>query len=48
MFRKFFIAKVSMVAMLCMVIGIRSNAQTTDALGTYTPYSLFGLGDIEK
>lgn len=25
-----------------------SYAQTTDALGTYTPYSLFGIGDIEK
>ncbi len=24
------------------------NAQTSDALGTYTPYSLFGLGEIEK
>ena len=23
-------------------------AQTTDALGTYTPYSLFGIGDIER
>ncbi len=24
------------------------NAQTTDALGTYTPYSLFGIGEIGK
>lgn len=24
------------------------KAQTTDALGTYTPYSLFGIGDLEK
>ncbi len=24
------------------------KAQTTDALGTYTPYSLFGIGEIEK
>lgn len=25
-----------------------SRAQTLDALGTYTPYSMFGLGDIAK
>lgn len=24
------------------------KAQNTDALGTYTPYSLFGIGDIER
>lgn len=24
------------------------KAQTTDALGTYTPFSLYGLGDIDK
>ena len=24
------------------------EAQTTDALGTFTPYSLFGIGEIEK
>ncbi len=24
------------------------KAQTTDALGTYTPYSLFGIGEVEK
>lgn len=24
------------------------NAQTTDALGAYSPYSMFGLGEIEK
>ena len=48
MYRINFIARVSIVAMLCMVFGVRSGAQTTDGLGTYTPYSLFGLGDIEK
>lgn len=37
-----------MALMLCMVFGYESNAQTTDALGTYTPYSLFGLGELEK
>lgn len=25
-----------------------ANAQNTDALGTYTPYSLYGLGEIDK
>ncbi len=24
------------------------NAQNTDALGTFTPYSLFGIGDINR
>lgn len=24
------------------------NAQTTDALGTYSPYSMFGIGEIDK
>ena len=24
------------------------NAQTTDALGTYSPYSMFGIGEIVK
>ena len=28
-------------------IGV-SNAQTTDALGTFTPYSLYGIGEIVK
>lgn len=27
---------------------IRLSGQNTDALGTYTPYSLFGIGDIAK
>ena len=30
------------------VIGISASAQNTDALGTYTPYSLFGVGELEK
>ena len=25
-----------------------AKAQTTDALGTYTPYSLYGIGEIEE
>lgn len=28
--------------------GVGLKAQTTDALGTYTPYSLYGIGEIEK
>ena len=28
--------------------GLVVNAQETDALGTYTPYSLYGLGEISK
>jgi len=35
---------------LLLTIFISNNvgAQTTDALGTYTPYSIFGIGDISK
>jgi hypothetical protein len=29
-----------------MLIAVSSQAQNTDALGTYTPYSLFGIGDL--
>lgn len=35
---------------LCVLAGLMGfqtiQAQTTDALGTYTPYSLYGLGDL--
>lgn len=48
MYRISLIARVSIVAVICSVFGYTSNAQTTDALGTYTPYSLFGLGELEK
>ena len=34
------------VMLLAAFSGIK--AQTVDALGTYTPYSLFGIGEIEK
>ncbi len=40
---KFLIAAILVIASVSV-----SKAQTTDALGTYTPYSLFGIGDIEK
>ena len=28
--------------------GADAMGQNTDALGTYTPYSLYGIGNIEK
>jgi len=31
-----------------ILISNQVSAQTTDALGTYTPYSIFGIGDISK
>ncbi|MBR2438350.1 MAG: hypothetical protein IKB26_04900, partial [Bacteroidales bacterium] len=42
------IFKSSLIALFLVILGVQANAQTTDALGTYTPYSLFGLGDIDK
>lgn len=42
-YRKFVI-----IVLLLVTSVYAGNAQTTDALGTYTPYSLFGVGDIEK
>lgn len=35
------------IAVLCFP-ALNLRAQDTDALGTYTPYSLYGLGDIAK
>ena len=40
--------KFSIFALLFAVMGITASAQQTDALGTYTPYSLFGIGEVEK
>ncbi len=38
-----------MIVLLPLCLGsIHLNAQTTDALGAYSPYSLFGLGQLEK
>lgn len=31
-----------------LTTSIKSSAQTTDALGSFTPYSMFGLGDISQ
>ena len=37
------------LAIFALIAGIGvSNAQTTDALGTFTPYSLYGIGEIVK
>jgi len=37
------------LAILVFMVGVNiSKAQTTDALGTYTPYSLYGIGEIVK
>ncbi len=43
-----FFGKFSIVALFLLVMGFSASAQQTDALGTYTPYSLFGIGEIEK
>ena len=43
-----FIGKYLLAALIVMVSALSARAQQTDALGTYTPYSLYGIGDIEK
>ena len=43
-----FIGKFSIITLFLAVIGFSASAQNTDALGTYTPYSLFGVGELEK
>ena len=40
--------KLLIIALLMFTSVYAVYAQTTDALGTYTPYSLFGIGDITK
>lgn len=42
------VSKLLILAIFSLISVKSLNAQTTDALGTYTPYSLFGIGDIEK
>ncbi len=42
------IIKRTFVLVLSLFCALGLKAQTTDALGTYTPYSLFGIGDIIK
>lgn len=43
-----FFKKISIIALFFILMGGASFAQDTDALGTYTPYSLFGVGELEK
>lgn len=42
------VRKFLIVVALFLAFGFKAVAQDTDALGTYTPYSLFGIGDIQK
>lgn len=48
MHNKKLVSKLLILAIFSIVSVNALKAQTTDALGTYTPYSLFGIGDIEK
>lgn len=43
-----FFEKFSIIALFLVLIGGSAFAQDTDALGTYTPYSLFGVGELDK
>ena len=43
-----FVTKFIIIALLSLASVFSAKAQTTDALGTYTPYSLFGVGELEK
>ncbi len=43
--------KYNLIVLLVLSIccnSLKMSAQETDALGTYTPYSLYGIGDISK
>ena len=48
MHNKKLVSKLLILSILLTVSVNAAKAQTTDALGTYTPYSLFGIGDLEK
>ncbi|MBQ7773806.1 MAG: hypothetical protein IJ383_07050 [Bacteroidales bacterium] len=43
-----FVRRILIVAALFLAFGPKAVSQDTDALGTYTPYSLFGIGDIQR
>lgn len=43
-----FVKRILIIAAFALLAAGPAFAQATDALGTYTPYSLFGLGDIDK
>lgn len=38
--------KLLLITALIFVLKVNVSAQNTDALGTYTPYSMFGIGEI--
>lgn len=38
----------AVVTLFSLIVGGGITAQTTDALNTYTPYTLFGIGEISK
>ena len=40
--------KLPLLAFFILLLSSGAGAQTVDALGTFTPYSLFGIGEIEK
>ena len=40
--------KFTIVLLFLVLKGFTASAQQTEALGTFTPYSLFGIGEIEK
>ena len=42
------VTKFIIIALLSLSSVFSAKAQSTDALGTYTPYSLFGVGELEK
>lgn len=46
--QKISIFKGILIGTICFISSYVSFAQQTDALSTFTPYSLYGLGDIEK
>ena len=43
-----FIKRIVYSIVICLFCSNIMVAQETDALSTYTPYSLYGLGEIEK
>ena len=46
--RKLKVTGKGLFLVLTILIGGKAGAQTTDALGTYTPYSIFGVGDVSR
>lgn len=46
--RKLKVTGKGLFLVLTILISGKAGAQTTDALSTYTPYSIFGIGDISR